>query len=342
MDLKWSCALLIVSLTAAGLLAGTQLRAAYIHRAGAEFLGKQSFAAGLQGLLVFVPVFAILFFCTDLIMIEIVGASCLLSAFAMASSQRPMKSAIFSRHRTVITGHVVSTGWWNLLAIVLGATGVALCIVPAHVDSAHSIDHTWMLWLGVPILLGVSLGRLAVKAHNRDEAYVFLIAIIVICGGITVAKGGSPLLGGLLLGAAFVNVSLGRSALVERALEDLEQPVVVATGLFAGLCLHIQMLEWNWVWFGIAALVIVLRVCYRAYKSPSSLQVSMRSERMLASPGATGVLFVGSLVLIPNSGGAVHLVQPFILALFALTVADEWWGSHALARLQRPASPSAT
>ena len=330
-------AILIIALTAAGLLSGTQLRVAYLNRAGPNFLIKHTLQALGQGVLVFVPVLLLLFFFTDLAIIEVIGSSLILSAFAMASSQRPMKSAIFARHRSVILNHVVPAGWWNLLALIFGAIGVALCIVPAYVAETN-IGVTWLIWLGIPILLGVSLGRLASKAHNRDEAYVFLLAIIAICGGVTIAKGGSPLLGGLLLGAAFVNISLGRSAMVERVIEDLEQPLVLASGLFAGLCLHIQPQEWDWTWFGIAALVILLRMLYRRYLSPTGSQVSTKGERILASPGATGVLFLGCLVLIPNSVGVIQLLQPFILTLFALTLVDEWWGSVALARYQRPAS----
>ena len=334
-------ALLIISLTAAGMLAGTQLRLAYLHRAGPSFLIRQTCLAMGQGLLVFIPVVTLLLVLTDLAIIEAVGTSLIMSAFSMASSQRPMKTAIFARHRAVILNHVVPAGWWNLLAILFGAVGVALCIVPAHVHEA-AVGMTWLIWLGIPVLLGISLGRLASKAHNRDEAYVFLLAIIAICGGVTIAEGGSPLLGGLLLGAAFVNISLGRSAMVERAIEDLEQPLVLSSGLFAGLCLHIQSQQWDWTWCGIAVLVILLRISYRRYWSPTGGHVSTISERMLASPGATGVLFLGSLVLIPNNVGAIQLLQPFILALFALTVIDEWWGSVSLSRYQRPASPGAS
>ena len=330
-------AILIIALTAAGLLSGTQLRVAYLHRAGPHFLITQSICALGQGLIVFIPVMVLLFTLTDLAIIEVIGSSLILAAFAMASSQRPMKTAIFARHRAVILNHVAPAGWWNLLALILGALGVALCIVPAYVvDTA--IGTTWLIWLGIPVLLGVSLGRLASKAHNRDEAYVFLLAIIAICGGVTIARGGSPLMGGLLLGAVFVNISLGRTAMVERAIEDLEQPLVLASGLFAGLCLHLQPQEWDWTWFGIAALVILLRMIYRRYVSPTGNQVSTPGERILASPGATGVLFLGCLVLIPNNVGVIQLLQPFILTLFALTLIDEWWGSVALARFQRPAS----
>jgi hypothetical protein len=36
----------------------------------------------------------------------------------------------------------------------------------------------------------------------------------------------------------------------------------------------------------------------------------------------------------------IQSVHPFIVALFALTVLDEWWGSHSLSQLQKPASES--
>lgn len=338
-------ALLIVSLSAAGLLVGMQLRVAYFKSAGWDFLSRETVSAVGQGLLVFIPIVLILLIRTNFLPIEITGTGLILAAFAMACSQRPMKTAIFARHRAVIVGHIVPTGWWNVLALIFGATGYALCAVTEERFLAEAAD-TWLIWLGVPLVLGISLSRLAVKAHSRDEAYVFLLAIIAICGGVTVARGGSPLLGGILLGVAFVNISLGRSALVERAMEDLEHPVVVATGLFAGLSFyftsqaHPLELEWSWLWAGMAALVILLRILYRRYRSPSSPQVSKRSERMLASPGATGVLFVGSLVLLPANAQMIQLVHPFILALFVLTVIDEWWGSHSLSQLQKPASQS--
>ncbi|NRA36762.1 MAG: hypothetical protein HRU15_01365 [Planctomycetes bacterium] len=330
--------LLIISLTAAGLLVGTQLRLAYLHRAGWDFLRKQSIAAAIQALTVALPVGCLLFFLTDVSIATVIGSTCILAAFSMASSQRPMKTAIFSRHRSIINGHIVSCGWWNLLAIICGALGIALCFSTV-VDNTvfNSTNYYWIMWFALPSMLGIVLGRLAVIAHNRDEAYVFMLAVVGICGGTTIALQGSPLLAGLLTGAAFVNVSLGRSALVERALEDLEHPVAVATGLFAGLCL--PMHNWDWTWSLLAFLVIPLRMVVRLKISPTSVQVSTLNERVLASPGAVGVLLLGSLVLLPDSE-AQGLIRPFVAALFVLTLVDEWWGSRALQRLQEPASGS--
>lgn len=333
--------LLIIALTAAGLLVGTQLRLAYLHRAGGEFLRKQSIAAGIQAFAVAIPVAIILSLFTEASIETIIGSTAVLAALSMASSQRPMKTAIFSRHRSIINGHIVSCGWWNLLAIVCGAVGVAVCFSTV-IDNTifHSTAYYWLMWLSLPLVLGIALGRLAVVAHNRDEAYVCMLAVVGICGGTTIALQGSPLLAGLLVGAAFVNVSLGRSALVERALEDLEHPVAVATGLFTGLCLPLY--AWDWTWSLLAFLVIPMRMLVRSKVSPSSIQVSTLNERVLASPGAVGILLLGSLVLLPESDelGAQALIRPFIVALFVLTLADEWWGSRALQRLQEPVGGS--
>jgi len=316
--------LLALATAAAGVLAGSQLRIAYLQRAGRGFLQRQSASA----LLVFVLTALIawsLLIVLGLPLAQSLSWSGLTGAICVATSQRSLPVLDFEvRHRDVVLGHVAPAGWWNIIALALG--GGVLSLVHGGPVAVLAGSVSWvqaLLELGLPLLLGIALGWLASRARNRDEGYLFLLAVLGTAGGMGLALGSAPLFTGLLLGATFANVVLGRAGLMEGPLEELEQPVVVATGLLAGLCLGDWPRLWTasltpqWSAWLLAALFFAGRWILRGRFSPTSPLLAARGERRYASAGATGVLLLGCLVSI--GGEPMLLVPALALAEAALT-----------------------
>ena len=147
------------------------------------------------------------------------------------------------------------------------------------------------LELLVPVLAGVGLGYLAVLARNRDEAYMFLLATIACGAGWALFAGSGSLFVGIVIGACFINTSLGRAAVVERVVEQLEQPVAIAVGLFAGLA-TVAVTPPLSLWLLVATLLLA-RWWSRGRASPTTAVLAGRRERQLVASGAAGVLAVG-------------------------------------------------
>ena len=219
---------LALALTAAGMLVGMQFRAAYLRSAGGEFLRRQSVRIAGQFLWAFVLSFVALWPTQLPLFVDVVAAG-LVGALAVVTSQRvPLTASRHGRFREIIRGHVTPCGWWNVIGLTI--TGIVLFSATAVSERSDWI--TTGLQIVLPVIMGLMMGRLAIDARGRNEAYLFLLAMLALGGGITLIVGGSPLLCGLLIGAAFNNISLSRSAPLERALEGLEQPMLIVTGFF--------------------------------------------------------------------------------------------------------------
>jgi hypothetical protein len=138
-----------------------------------------------------------------------------------------------------------------------------------------------------------------------------------VAGGPGLVLGSPPLFVGLIIGAVFANLAQERAAMVERALEGLEQPTVIATGLLAGLVLQAPptMTE---AWL-LALVVVVARIVLRGHLSPTSATLSSRAERRMAPAGATGVLLIGALASMGEAG--MVLIPPLTVCLVLQTVA---------------------
>lgn len=312
--------LLALALTAAGMLAGMQLRLAYLRSAGRVFLQRQTGRACGQGLAVMIPATIAIALGSAMRIppSHIVVLIGLLGALAIATSQRiPLTGSRTGRHLDLVHHHVTPAGWWNLVALF--AAGISLYI--ARLGEGTTV-WTAVLLLGVPITLGLLMGRLAVDAKNRNEAYLFLLAMLTLGGGITLAIGGSPLLSGLLIGACFNNVTLGRAATLERVLEELEQPMLIATGFFVGLTLEYGAQDMTW-WL-MAALLLPGRWIYRRWISPTRSDLAKPLERTTATPGATGLLIIGAISLAPAASAVPQLAWPTLGACIALSIVHEF------------------
>lgn len=309
--------LLAVALAAAGVLVGTQLRVAYLLRAGAPFLRRESGGALAQALAAGAPL-ALTLIATGTPLAQALGAGGLTGAAAVVTSQRPPLAAEGSAlgRRALLVRHVAPAGWWNLCALALGSLALSLGF---HLVGGGRAWRDDLLVLLLAPLLGLGLGRLTTHARDRDEVYLFLLAVLAGAAGLALALSAVPLLVGILVGAVFANVVLARAAIVEAALEDMEQPVAVGTGLLAGLCIA-PVAAPPWVWPAMA-MVAVSRWIVRRHVSPTGADLCPRRDRALAAPGAAGVLLVGSCVLAPPP--ADGFAVPLACALAALTLLND-------------------
>lgn len=333
---------LALATAAAGVLAGSQLRMAYLRRAGALFLRRHSLPVLLLFHLAAIPTMLLLHFAAGNDWWTSVAWAGAVGGLVVASSERPpMSATAFDvRHRDVVLGHVAPAGWWNLLALILAGGALSLTLgrqgglriaIPHHFhpgdDYLIAELPAWsepLFALLLPAGLGLVLGWLAKRARNRDEATLFLLAVLGVAGGAGLLLGSAPIFVGLIIGAVFANLAQERAAAIERALEGLEQPVVVATGLLAGLSLRASMAPLAvWVLVGV---VLAARWIARGWVSPTSAVLSPRGERRLAPPGATGVLILGALVSMGEQG--MVLVPPLAICLVLLT------GAHDLYELR--------
>ncbi len=296
---------LAVALTAAGVLVGTQLRPAHLVAAGAPFVRRQTTSAMCTFTLAAIPGAGL-----GLLLVDgwaAVAVAGLIGALAVASSQRPPLAAetadAVSRHQ-VVMGQVVPAGYWNLLALGLGALALGIG------DRPHQGWRSLLLAVALPAALGLVLGRTAAGARSRAEAFLFLPAVLALAGGLALVLGSAPLFTGLVVGCVLANAGRGRAALVERSIDELEQPVAVATGLLAGLCLEAQVFS-SWAW--LAVLLVPLRWVLRGWWSPTAHALAPRRDRRLAPASAAGVLLIAGASLAPPP--LPSLVVPLTVAL---------------------------
>ncbi len=315
--LQWR-PLLALALATAGVLVGTQLRMAYVHRAGKPFLLNQSYAACIQGLAVAGVLVLIFSFTTDwhpLMVLACVGMS---AALAIASSQRPLLGCGNILRRDVVGKHIAPSGWWNLIALFVGSLSLQLGLMNTDTELIPWVEPRLQVLL-VSVFLGLTLGRLTVGVKASGESSLFLLAILALSGGVALLFDGSPMLTGLIVGAVFANVALGRLAMIERQLADLEQPLVVVIGFLCGLLMPLETIQ-IWLW-AIPAVVLCVRYAVRAFYCPTSPLIGDRMERALVPPGATGVLLLGSCVLAPGIGTELA-VPVFVACTIALLVGE--------------------
>jgi len=318
-------AFLALALGAAGMLVGTQLRLAYLSAAGPRFLRRQSGRVALLWGIGMVTVgLVVLSTPTSAPGWAVLHAGPLLAPLLLVTAQAPPLGATGwnVQHRDLVHGHMAPAGWWNLLALAAVSVVVTgLAGPPTAAATGLPLAGVILLEIGVPIVLGLVLSWLAVQAKNRDEAYLFLLAALGCVAGWSLFGGSSAFCVGMLSGAVFINLSLGRAALIERALEELEQPIAVAVGLFAGLGIVGAAIPWPW-WLA-AGLIAALRWLLRARYSPTSATLANRSARRLMAPGAAGVLVVGVLVELPAASPMAGLALPAMSVLVLWTlVAD--------------------
>jgi hypothetical protein len=317
--------LLALLLAAAGVLIGTQLRFAYLRHAGPGFLRRHSTHALLQALAAAAPVAAAVWLVFPPALA--LGCAALVGACAVATAQRPPMS-VEDRlpPRQVVAGHVMAAGWWNLLALAGGSLALSLAFQPP--PGADSIPPQTLL-IGTPVVLGLVCGWLALRAVNRDDLYLFLLAVLALSGGLALAVRAVPLFFGILVGAVLVNVAMRKSTALEEALEELEQPLAMGIGLLAGLCLG-QLEEGTlWLWL-VPPVLLASRWLVRARLSPTAADLGLAHERRFAPTGSTGVLLVACAVLAPSPAPA--LVAPLVTALVVLTLVSDLRERRGLAR----------
>lgn len=305
--------LLSLALAAAGVLVGTQLRFAYLRGAGIGFLTRQTSAALVQFMLVFLPLAGAAL--TQLPWPMALGAAGLVGACAVATTQRPpWSSEERTSPRVLVTGHVVPCGWWNVIALVGGSVALSFGFQQDALPDAMISPQG--LLLGTPVVLGLVCGWLTLRAPNRDDLYLFLLAVLALSGGLALAVHAVPLFFGILVGVVLVNVAARRSTHLEGVLEELEQPLAMGTGLLAGLCLTHLVVE-PWIWLMMPVLVLG-RWGVRGRLSPTVSDLGLPVERRFAPPGSAGVLLIGAAVLAPDP--APMLVVPLVAALVAVTL----------------------
>ena len=157
--------LLLLVMTTAGVLTGTQLRFAYLHRAGAKFIGRHTALAGVTALGVTIPMIGLLFFVFDVSLGLSVAWGCVAGAMAVATNQRkPLDSADFNvGYRDVLFGHIAPTGWWNLCALFIAGWALSWLVEP-ELSSLRNLP-IWMdfiLSVFLAIFVGLVLGWLAI------------------------------------------------------------------------------------------------------------------------------------------------------------------------------------
>ncbi len=314
---------LAVALAAAGVLLGTQVRPAYLNAAGWPFIRRESSHALVTFAALALPAGVLAWWLlprngNDLGTWAAVAVGGLAGAAAVATTQRLPSTAESLPHYQVVMGHVVPAGWWNLLACVLGALALGVGDLPGQGLGGL------LLAVALPAGMGLLLGRTATSAPSRTEALVLLPAVLALAGGLAVALGGTPLLTGMVIGCLLANAGGGRAVVVERAMDELEQPVAIAAGLLAGLCLE-PMLTPPAAW--LVLLILPARWVLRSSRiagSPTRPEVVCSRDRRLASSGATGVLLVAgaSIAPLPLSELVVPLTVMFTLGTLVAEVAE--------------------
>lgn len=305
--------LLGLSLAAAGVLVGMQVRLSYLRRAGAVFLLRQSGSAVMQFLTVAFPlaVAATVLLPTA----EALGCAAFIGACAVATTQRPpLSSEERTSPKQLVSGHVMAAGWWNLLALAGGSLALSLAFQAPPGGEALPPQ---TLLIGTPMVLGLLCGWLTRRADNRSDLYLFMLAVLALTGGLALALRAVPLFFGILVGMVLVNVATRKSTRLEEALEELEQPLAMGIGLLAGLCVLPDGETMMWLWL-VPLLLLLARLGLRGHLSPTSHGLGSLQERRFASTGATGVLLVACAVLAPHPGSA--LVAPLVVALAVVTL----------------------
>jgi hypothetical protein len=314
---------LAVALAAAGVLLGTQIRPAYFNAAGWPFIRRESMHALITFTALALPAGAVAWWllphqANDLGTWAAVAVGGLAGAAAVATTQRLPSEVESLPHHQLVMGHVVPAGWWNLLACGLGALALGVGDRPGQGLGGL------LLAMVLPAVLGLLLGRTATSAPSRAEALVLLPAVLALAGGLALAVGGAPLLTGMVIGCLLANAGGGRAVLVERAMDELEQPVAIAAGLLAGLCLEpLSTPPAAWL----VLLILPARWWLRSTRlagSPTRPEVVCGRDRRLASSGATGVLLVAgaSLAPAPLSELVVPLTVMFAVGTLVADVAD--------------------
>lgn len=306
--------LLALVVSAAGFLAGTQLRLAYVMRAGSSFVLPQTSAALGVGLAVAVLWLVVCAFAPAESGQPMMIWGSTVAGLAMATSQNaPATASAFAvRHRDVVFGHVARAGWWNLTAFAVAGGGMWWAL-----GGATSGDG-WLAWLA-PLLAGLLFGRLARRVSSRDEAYVLLLGVLATLAGLSLTFEAAPLLLGLLSGAVFINVTTVRSVTFETVLEGLEQPLVIFTGLLAGLLLPTNGVER--IAIPLVVGLTVGRLAMRWWWHPTLTALGSRRERQLVGPGAAGVVILGAAVAAAPARPTVLLVM--VMALIAWTALNQ-------------------
>ena len=293
---------LALALTAAGVLLGTQLRPAYLVGAGRVFLLRETRGAVGTFAAVALPTAACVL--PALGSWSTVGIAGLVGACAVVTTQRPPRAAWSATPRAVLIGHVVPAGWWNLVGLGLGALALGIGDRPEQGWSGL------LLVLAIPAWLGLLLGRAAAGARSAAEAFLFLPAVLALAGGLALALGSTPLLTGMAVGCLLANAGTGRAALVERAIDEMEQPITLATGLLAGLCLA-PVAAHPAAW--LIALVVPLRWLLRGWWAPTVAALARPRDQRVMPLGAAGVMLIASAGLAPAP--LPTLVLPLTVAL---------------------------
>lgn len=317
--------LLGLLLAAAGVLVGTQLRLRSLRTAGPRFLARHSALALLQFAAAGVPLaFAA---ATGLPWAQALGCAALVAACAVATTQRPPPHLPGGLPPAVLVrDHVAPAGWWNLVAFAGGSLALSLGFQPDDGDGGWG-----MATVLLPLVLGLAMGWLSAHAPDRDDLSLFLLAILALTGGLAIAVAAVPLFFGLLVGVVLVNTAARRSEAIERSLDDLEQPLAVGIGLLGGLCLA-EPGSADWAW-PLALMVVVARGWIRRVASPTAPTLGPVRDRILAPPGAPGVILIACAVLAPAP--APQLVVPLAVMAGVLTILGD------VLELRRPAVPPA-
>lgn len=313
---------LAVALAAAGVLLGTQLRPAYLNAAGWPFIRRESSRALATFFAVALPAAIVAWWLLarggEFGVWAAVAVGGLAGAATVATTQRFPRAAENHPQQQLVFGHVVPAGWWNLVACVLGALALGVGDHPGQGLTGL------LLALVVPAALGLLLGRTATSAPSRAEALLLLPAVLALAGGLALALGGAPLLTGMVIGCLLANAGGGRAVLVERAMDELEQPVAIAAGLLAGLCL-VPLSPPPAAW--LVLLILPARWALRGMRfagSPTHDDLGSLRDRRLASAGATGVLLVAgaSIAPAPLSGLVVPLTVLFTVGTLIADIAE--------------------
>jgi hypothetical protein len=308
--------LLGLLLAAAGVLVGMQLRFAYLRRAGGGFLVRQTSSALMQFLTIAFP---LAIAGTVLLPLgQALGCAAFIGACALATAQRPpLSTEERTSPKRLVSGHVMAAGWWNLLALSGGSLALSLAFQPP--PGSETIP-TQTLLISTPVVLGLVCGWLTLRAVNRDDLFLFLLAVLALSGGLALAVRAVPLFFGILVGVVLVNVAARKSNALEEALEELEQPLAMGIGLLAGLCLRIDGEPVVWWWL-LPVVLVLMRWAVRGNLSPTAMDLGTPRERRFAPAGSTGVLLVGCAVLAPYPGPA--LVGPLVAALAVATLVSD-------------------
>ena len=300
--------LLALVVSAAGFSAGTQLRLAYVMRAGPQFLLSQSLRALAVGSIA-AAVWIIACALSSQISTAMMIWAPVVAALAICTSQRaPATASAFAvSHRDVMFGHVARAGWWNLCAFAIA--GAALWWALGGATSGDG----WLAWLA-PIVAGLIFGRLARRVASRDEAYVLLLGMLATLAGLALTFEAAPLLLGLLAGAIFINVTSARSMTFETVLEGARAALGYFHRPVGGLLLPVSGVEL--VVVPLVAALVVTRLAARWWWHPTTTALGSRRERQFVCPGAAGVIVLGAAVAAAPEQATALMVMALALLLW--------------------------